>query len=73
MVYEVLMILQLGFKGPYHNIRTCLGNAFVIYDLHAFFLHFSNFSEKDEALFSYLVILFKFSEHDLSALKLLNH
>ena len=70
MVCGVLMVFQLDFKGPYHNIRTRLGNTLVVCDLYGLFLHSGHFS-----VFCYFGLknpLFTFSERDFSALKLLN-
>ena len=44
IAYGVLMVFQLHFKGPYHNIRIRLGNALVVRDLYGLFLHSSHFS-----------------------------
>ena len=38
------MVFQLGFKGPYHNIKICLGNALVVCDLCGLHLHSGHFS-----------------------------
>ena len=34
-----LMVFQLGFTGPCHNIRMCLGNTLVVCELYGLFLH----------------------------------
>ena len=47
------MVFQLDFKGPYHNIRMRLGNALVVCDLYALYLHSGHFLvEKVEAFLS---------------------
>ena len=47
MVHGVLMVFQLDFKGPYHNITMCLGNTMVAYDWDGFISAFwSLFSVK---------------------------
>ena len=38
------MVLQLDFKGPYHNIRLRLESTLVVFDLYGLFLHSGNFS-----------------------------
>ena len=40
------MIFHCDFKGPYHNIRMRLANAFVVCDLYALYLHSGHFSSK---------------------------
>ena len=45
MVYlPVFMVVQLEFKGRYHNIRISLGNALVVCNLCDLFLHSGHFS-----------------------------
>ena len=36
MVYGVLIVFVLDFKGPYYNIRMRLGNALVVCGLYGF-------------------------------------
>ena len=71
------MVFQLNFKGPFHNIRMYLGNDLEVRDLYSIFLHSGYLSvQKGEAFLSYFGLktpLFTFSEHDFSALKLLNN
>ena len=43
IVYGVLMVFQLDFKGQYHNIRMRLGNALVVCDLYGIYLHSCHF------------------------------
>ena len=38
------MVFQLDFKGPYHNIRMCLGNAVVACELYGLYLDSGHFS-----------------------------
>ena len=42
--FEVVMLFQLDFKGPYHSIRMRLEIALVVCDLHDLLIHFSYFS-----------------------------
>ena len=44
IVYVVLMVFMLNFKGPYHNIRMRLGNVLVVRDLYGLPLHSDHFS-----------------------------
>ena len=44
MFYLVLIVFQLDFKGPYHNIRMRVGDVLVVCDLYGLlFLHFGHF------------------------------
>ena len=71
------MVFQLDFKGPYHNIRMCLGNVLIVCDLYGFFMHSGHFSvQKGETFLVYFGLknlFFMFSKCDFSVLKLLNH
>ena len=75
IVHGGLMIFNLDFKGTYHNIRMCLGNALLVYD--CLFLHSGHFSVRRAELFlSYFGLknpLFTFSQHGFSALKQLSY
>ena len=54
MVYGVLMLFQMDFKGTYHNIRVRLRNALTVCDLYGLFLHSSHFlTYKDETFLCY--------------------
>ena len=44
IVYVLLMVFQLNFKGPYHNIGLRLGNVLVVCDLYGLPLHSNHFS-----------------------------
>ena len=71
------MVLQLDFKGPYHNIRMRFRTALVVCDLYGLYLLSGSFSiERGEMFLSYFGLknpLFWFSQRDFSALKLVNH
>ena len=55
IVYGVLLVFHLCFKGPYHNIGICSGNALIVRDSYGLFLHSSHFSVlKVEAFLSHL-------------------
>ena len=38
------MVFELEFKGPYYNIKMCLGNALVVCDMYGLYLHSDHFS-----------------------------
>ena len=44
IVYGVLMVFQLDFKGSYQNIRMHTGSALVVCDLYGLYLHSGHFT-----------------------------